>query len=285
MSEQIAAKRRQRRPAILGPSFAWFWAALSLTPLLWITFQSIRPDVDFLTDPWSLPNPSTISFEPYATAFTEARMGMFFGNSAFVVAIVVALVLVLSLGCGYALSRLRYPGRKLTGALVIAVLTFPGSILLLPMFLVTYDLGLLDSHVGLIIPYTTFTLPLSILLMKSAFDALPAELFDAARIDGASEWRVFWSIAVPLVPGSVSTVGFLVFMPVWEEFLWASISLRDSDLFTMPLGLVFLDENKFIYGYNTSFAGMIIAAAPIIIALLVSQRGFLKAVTAGAVKG
>jgi len=270
---------------MLGGAFIWVWAFLSLLPLLWVAVQSLRPDIEFLVDPWSLPSLDTLSVDSYLTAFVEGEMAAYFGNSAVVVATVVALVLVLSLGAGYALSRLSFPGRRVTSVLVLAVLTFPGAILLLPMFLVSYELGLLNSALGLIIPYTTFTLPLSILLMKSAFDALPEDVFAAARIDGCSEWRVFWNIAVPLVPGSISMVGFLVFMPVWEEFLWAFIALRDSERFTVPIGLVFLDDNKVLYGYNVGFAGMVLAAAPVIVALLVSQRGFLRAVTAGAVKG
>lgn len=284
-ASQRTPRRGQGRRVTLGGVFIWLWALLSLTPLLWVTVQSLRPDVEFLIRPWSLPDFATVSLDSYVTAFTGAQMGVYYRNSAVVVACVVALVLVTSLGAGYALSRLSFPGKRGISLLVLAVLTFPGAVLLLPMFLVTYQVGLLNSLLGLIIPYTTFTLPLSILLMKNGFDALPADLFAAARIDGCSEFRVFWSIAVPLVPGSISTVGFLVFMPVWEEFLWAFITLRDSELFTVPIGLVFLDANKVIYGYNVGFAGMVLAAAPVLIALLVSQRGFLNAVTSGAMKG
>lgn len=275
----------QRRPAVFGPIGIWLWAALAVVPLLWVIVQSLRPDVDFLTSPWSLPDLSTISVESYVTAFTAGQMGVFFGNSTIVVAAVVTLVLIMSIGAGYALSRTAFLGRRFFSLLVIATLAFPGSILLLPMFLVTNDLGLLDTRLALVIPYSTFTLPLAILLMKNAFDGLPSELFESARIDGCSEWKVFWRIALPLTPSAISTVGFLVFMPVWEEFLWAFIALRSSDNFTVPIGLVFLDENKVTYGYNVGFAGMVLTALPVVLALLVAQRGFLRAITAGALKG
>lgn len=278
-------RRRARRRPRLGSGFIWVWAAISLYPLMWVVVQSVRSDVDFLTSPWSLPDPSEVSLEPYRTAFDAANMGVYYTNSVIVVTTVVALVISLSLLAGYALSRLRFRGKPVVAGLTLLVLAFPGSVLLLPMFLVTYQLGLLDTRLGLIIPYTTFTLPLGIYLMRLAFDSLPGDLFAAARLDGCSEWRVFWNVAVPLVPGSIATVGFLVFMPVWEEFLWAFLTIRDESLYTVPIGLVALDEGKFQYGYNVAFAGIVIAALPVVLALLVSQRRFLRAVTAGALKG
>lgn len=280
---RVAPRRRPRH--LLGTILAWAWAVGAIAPLVWVAAQSVRPDPELLARPLALPDPATWSIEAYVRAFGEARMGSYFGNSAIVVACVVAAVLVLATAGGYALSRLEFPGRRACQLMIYVVMVFPGAVLLLPMFLVTWRLSLLDSLVGLIIPYTTFTLPLSVLLMKAAFDALPADLFAAARMDGCGEVRLLTEIALPLVPSALASVGFLVFMPVWEEFLWAFISVTDSANFTIPIGLVSLESNKQVLGYNVGFAGMVIAAAPVVIALVVSQRSFFGAITAGALKG
>lgn len=276
--------RRQRmKPA--WALFLWIYALVSLYPLVWVLMQSLRPDLDFLTDPWSIPAFQDLTFEPYPSAWSIARMADYFANSAIVSAATVALVLILSIGSGYALSRLKFKGYQAVYVATMLMMAVPAAVIFLPLFIVANDLGILDSYLGLILPYTTFSLPLGVYLMKANFDSLPSELFEAARVDGCSEWQVFWKVILPLAPGGIATVGLLTFMGVWDEYIWALVSVRSQALFTLPLGLVTLDQNKFQYGYNVSFAGMVITAMPVILALLVSQRGFLKAVTAGAIKG
>jgi raffinose/stachyose/melibiose transport system permease protein len=284
-SPRRAPRVRGPRKPIVGSIVVWVWAIISLFPLLWIAVQSLRPDIDFLTKPWSLPTLESLSIEPYIKAFTGARMGSYLMNSGIVVAAVVALAIVIATLGGYALSQLQFAGKRLVTGLIFTAMIIPASILLLPRWLVTYELGLLDTKIALIIPYTAFTVPLCIILMRGAFDGLPQELFAAARIDGASEWAVFWRVALPLVPGMIATVGFLVFMPVWEEYLWAFITLQSRENYTVPIGLQALSADRTQFGYNVSFASMVIAASPVIIALIVTQRRFFTAITAGAVKG
>lgn len=269
----------------LGTAVVWLWGIVSLYPLIWMTIQSVRPDIEFFTNTWGLPGLSGFTLKAYQTAFDVANMATYYRNSIIVSTSTVALVLVLSTMCGYALSRLEFPGRRSFGGLVFLIMAFPGAVLLLPLFLVTYRLGMLNSRLALILPYTVFTLPIAIYLLKSSFDSLPREIFEAARVDGAGEWRLFWNVAVPLVPGAIGTAGFLSFMPVWDEFIWALVTLRDEALFTLPVGLVTLADKRFQFGYNTSFAGMVVTALPVVIALVISQRSFIRAVTAGAVKG
>lgn len=265
--------------------FIWVWGIASLYPILWITLQSLRPDLSFFTNPWSLPAPGEISLDPYATAFEVAKMGQYYGNSLLVTAVTVTFVLVASTTAGYAMSRMTFPGHRVFGGLLLLIMAIPGAVLLLPMFLVSNELNLLNTRIGLVLPYTTFTLPLAIYLMKNNFDALPSEVLEAASVDGCTERQRFWHVVLPLVPGAIATVGFLTFMPVWDEYIWALLTLQDPGLYTLPVGLVALDQNKFQYGFNVSFAAMVVTALPVVLALVVSQRGFINSVTAGAVKG
>lgn len=275
---------RRRRIRLTLPAFVWLYGILSLYPLFWILTQSTRPDVSFLTSPWSLPSPDELELTPYSDAWTVGNIGNNFTNSVVVSSLTVGLVLLLSIGSGYALSRLQFRGKLLLYGTTMIMMVIPSVVLFLPLFMVSDDLNLLDTHGGLILPYTVFTLPLGVYLMKANFDSLPTDLFEAARLDGCSEWRVFWRVMLPLVPGGIATVGMLTFMGVWDEYMWALTSVQTESLFTLPLGLVTLDQNKFMFGYNVSFAAMVIVALPVVLVLLISQRGFLRAVTTGAMK-
>jgi len=198
-------------------------------------------------------------------------------------------VCVLTLGCAalaaYAFSRFRFLGRESLFATLLIALMIPSALLLVPLFLLCREFGLLDTAWVLVLPQTAGALPLAILLLRSFFDELPRDLFDAARIDGASEFRVLWHIVVPLSLPVFSTVAILNLLSSWNNYIWPLLTVQSESLRTLPLGLAFL-----VFEYDLKFepgkvmAAYLMTSLPLLIVFLFMTRPFVKGLTSGALK-
>lgn len=198
-------------------------------------------------------------------------------------------VCALTLGCAalaaYAFSRFRFPGRENLFATLLIALMIPSALLLVPLFLLCREFGLLDTAWVLVLPQTAGALPLAILLLRSFFDELPRDLFDAARIDGASEFRVLWHIVVPLSLPVFSTVAILNLLSSWNNYIWPLLTVQSESLRTLPLGLAFL-----VFEYDLKFepgkvmAAYLMTSLPLLIVFLFMTRPFVKGLTSGALK-
>ena len=263
-----------RFPARIATLLAWAYALASCFPLVWLAMQSLRRDADILGSPWGMPFP--LHFDGYVRVFTETPISTYVVNSALVTAAVVLLAVAASLGGGYAFSRLRFPGSNAIFAVFMGVLVVPAPLLLLPVFLISRDLGILNSYIGLIAPYAAGVLPLGVYLMKTHFDAVPDSYAEAAEMDRASAWQVFWHVMLPFARPVLATVAVLAFMSAWNEYIYALVSIRSSELFTLPIGLADLDAKKTLYGYAPVFAAMVVTAIPVYVAFVVAQRSFVR---------
>lgn len=288
-SEQVlqrSARRRKSltRPPVTAAIIAWAYALLSAYPLLWLVLQSFRSDSEILGAPWGLP--SSPSFQAYATAFESTPLSQYFLNSLLVTLSVVLLAVACCAGAGYAFSKLRFPGSNLVFLAFIGVLVVPAPILLLPVFLISSDLGILNTHIGLIGPYVAGALPIGVYLMKTHFDAIPSSYTEAAEIDRASAFQIFRMIMLPLIGPAAATVAVLTFMSAWNEYIYALVSIRSAELFTLPIGIADLSAKKFITGYAPVFAAMVVTAIPVYTAFVLAQRAFIRSLTVGGgVKG
>lgn len=288
-SEQVlqrSARRRKSltRPPVAAAIIAWAYALLSAYPLLWLVLQSFRSDSEILGAPWGLP--SSPSFQAYATAFESTPLSQYFLNSLLVTLSVVLLAVACCAGAGYAFSKLRFPGSNLVFLAFIGVLVVPAPILLLPVFLISSDLGILNTHIGLIGPYVAGALPIGVYLMKTHFDAIPSSYTEAAEIDRASAFQIFRMIMLPLIGPAAATVAVLTFMSAWNEYIYALVSIRSAELFTLPIGIADLSAKKFITGYAPVFAAMVVTAIPVYTAFVLAQRAFIRSLTVGGgVKG
>jgi raffinose/stachyose/melibiose transport system permease protein len=209
----------------------------------------------------------------------------YLGNSLLVSAAVCTLTLFCAGLAAYAFSRFRFFGRDtLFGTLLLALMV-PGALVLVPLFLVCRTLGLLDTAWGLILPQTAAALPLAILLLRSFFDELPRDLFDSARLDGASEARVLWHIVVPLSQPVFSTVAVLNLVTSWNNYIWPLIAVQSERLRTLPLGLAFLTaEQDLKFEPGRVMAAYFMASLPLLILFLLMTRQFVKGLTSGALK-
>lgn len=250
-------------------------------PLFALVLNSLKTQSEFYLSPWSLP--SVPQFVNYVDAWTQAHIPSFMINSLIVAGVTTLLTLATASLAGYAFARFRFRlKRPLFGAFVL-LLIVPAPASIIPLYVIVYELGLMDTYAALILPYTAGSLPLAVYLMRSTFITIPSELIDAARADGCGQFGAFARVVLPLSGPGLATTGILTFVNAWNEFFLALIFIHDQSLMTLPLGL-----QTFIYQYHVEwplyFAGLTTAIMPLIVVYLVFQRQFVRGLTAGAVR-
>ncbi len=223
----------------------------------------------------------TNSFSMYAYLFKHTNIWRWIFNSFYIAVVVTIGILIIDTMAGYVLAKKRFPGRNLIFWLIVSTMMIPGQVTLVPMFIMVQKLGLFDTHWALIFP--DLSMVFGVFLMRQFLLSIPNELLDAARIDGAGEWRTFMTVVIPLSKPALATLGIFTFMNVWNSFLWPIIVLNNADLYTLPVGLKTLqDANLSIF--KLLMSGAAVAAIPMIIIFIAFQQYFIKGLTLGGVK-
>ena len=223
------------------------------------------------------------TFHTLASTWNELHFFRYFVNSVEVTAMTAALTLLVYAAAGYAFAVLDFPGRGALQKLFVALLFVPGITVMLPIVLLEDRLGILGTHLGLVLPFVNGGAPLSVLLMTGAFTAVPKELRESARVDGANEFHVFTRIYLPLTRPALITVALLTAIPTWNEYLLTRVSLNDPSTYTLPLGLQTLSSENVPHD-NNLMAGALIVVVPVVLLFLSLQRYFVNGLV-GAVKG
>ena len=256
-------------------------AVLIVAPVVWVGALSLKTGREvynqkFLPDEWVPGN--------YIEAWREFGLGGYFVNSAFVTAVSVVLTILVALLAAHAFTWLRFPGSDAVFTMLLLGIMIPPAALVLPLLIEARHLGLYNSLFGLSLVYVAFGLPISILIFRGFFQGIPAELVESARLDGAREWKILFRIIVPVARPAVVTVTILLFLANWNDFILALVLLRDSESYTLPVGI-----SQFIGQYATPHeliaAASLIGSVPVFILYLVLERKFQQGVTAGALKG
>jgi raffinose/stachyose/melibiose transport system permease protein len=245
-------------------------------------FGSLKTQTAFLANPAS--PPTTINLANYQFAWNEAHIPKFALNSLIVSVGTVVLTLVAGAMAAFALSRLRFRGRAWVHLAFVLLLTIPVQIYIIPLYIIIVRAHLSDSLLGLILPYTAGSLPLAIFLLKTYFDQLPADLLDAARLDGCSNRMILLTVVLPLSRPVLSTVTIFTFVQSWNEFFLALVFIHNPDLQTLPLGLQAFFVNQYETQFPQLFATLALSIAPVVIVYLFLQKQFIAGLTAGAVK-
>lgn len=258
------------------------WAAF---PLLWMTSLAFKSPETFRTGTptfW----PEDWTWENFKTVFDDELFTSALRNSFGIAIIATLLSVVVAMFAAYAIARLEFPGKKLLLSMALAIAMFPQAALVGPLFNMWRGLGIYDTWIGLIIPYLTFALPLSIWTMSAFFRQIPWEMEQAAQVDGATPWQAFRKVIVPLAAPGVFTTAILTFFFCWNEFLFA-ISLTSTDAArTVPAALSFFTgQSQFQSPVTAIMAASVVVTIPIVILVLVFQRRIVAGLTAGAVKG
>jgi len=258
------------------------YAVVSLYPFLWMVSAAFKTQQEIVMGGGNL-IPAEPTLSTLVDTWSRLHFFDYFLNSVKVTGLTTLGVVVVYSAASYAFAVLRFPGRQAFFRLFLVLLFVPGVVTLLPIVLLENQLGILGTHLGLILPFVNGTAPLSILLLTNAFRSVPGELRDAARVDGAGELRIFARVYVPLARPAIITIALLTAIPTWNEYLLSRVSLNDPSTFTLPIALQQLQSSNVVQ-YNQLMAGALIVVIPVIILFLATQRYFVNGLV-GAVKG
>ncbi len=256
-------------------------AFLSLAPMLWMLSASLMPTGEASGYPPRLV-PSAPTLEHYRALFTRLNLGRYLLNSILVSAAVTGLSLFVNSAAGYAFAKLRFRGRDRTFRLLTTGLVLPVQVAMLPLFLLLKTLGMVNTYWGVIIPGLASIF--GIFLVRQYALSLPDDLLDAARVDGASEFRIYWSVVLPVVRPILATLAIWTFLATWNDFMWPLIVLSDDRRYTLPVALAGL-VGEHAQDTELMMAGSVLTVLPVLLVFLLLQRYYIEGVVAGSVKG
>jgi multiple sugar transport system permease protein len=257
------------------------WAVISLFPLYWLFVTAFQPaSLTMAFPPQLVPSLPTVA--NFQSLFSGTDIARWLLNSVVVTGALTASNLLLDTMAGYALAKMRFAGRRIVFWSIVSLLMVPWQVTLIPVYVITVKLGMLNSYPGLILP--GLVSPFGIFLMKQFLQTLPTELLDAARIDGCAELGVFFRVVVPLARPGMGVLAVLTFVSVWNDFLWPLVVTNSSSMETIQVGLSTLNYQGFTQ-WGLQLAGGVVAAVPVIMAFLIFQRRIVEGITVGALKG
>lgn len=266
-------------PGIIGTVFTLIMALLWFFPIYWAVATSLKLEARVLDNPPSLlPNP--ISFTAYVRVLTQSQILRWYFNSIFTAVIITVLVVLLCLLCGYAISQLRFPGRNILYWTLLAGFMIPAQALIVPLFVLMADLRSVNTYQGIILPQ--LIAPITIIIYKQFFDAMPSELRDSAVIDGAGEFRILFSIFLPVNWGITTALAIVTFIGAWNAFFWPFLITTQEAMMTIPVGITQVSD-AFGVQYARTMAVAVLSGLPIAVAYLIFQRKVTESimVTAG----
>lgn len=255
-------------------------ALFTTFPLLWLLSTALRTGGRvFGFPPQVLPWPA--SLDNFAVVWQTMPLPRFFLNTVILAGLAVALNLVLCALAAYPLARMEFPGRRAVFALLLSTLMLPGHVGLIVNFVTLLRLRLIDTYAGVLLPGAVSVF--GIFLLRQAFLTVPQELEDAARIDGASEWTIWWRIMLPVIAPALATLALFEFVAVWNSFLWPLIVLKSPEKYPLAVGLLYL-SGLFAHNTRAVAAGAVLMTLPVIVVFLFTQRFFMRGLAVGAVR-
>lgn len=273
--------RASLRDRVLRTLLLLLLAAFALFPLLWMLSVSLMaPGESSRFPPPLLPRDPGLT--AYRSLFETTGISRYFLNSLLVSVIGTALSLAFNATAGYAFAKLRFKGRDRIFQLLLAALVIPAQVTMLPLFLMLKEIGLINTFAGVLVPVTASIF--GIFLVRQYALSIPDELLEAARVDGASEGRIFVQIVVPVLTPILITLGLFTFLGVWNDFMWPLIILTDQNLYTLPVALAALSREH-VQDNELMMAGSVLTILPVLLLFLVLQRYYLQGLLAGSVKG
>jgi raffinose/stachyose/melibiose transport system permease protein len=254
---------------------------LAVAPLAAILLAAMHPSGALMS---GVELPQSLSLSTFRTAWDEGGFGRLMASSTLVAVSVVGLTTLLCIPAGYAFGTMRFPGATPLFYLMLAGMVVPFESLIVPLYYTFRDAGMTNSYLGLILPQTGLSISFGTFWMRAFFRSLPVELADAARVDGASSWRILWRVLVPIGRPAILTMVVLVFMWTWNEFLLTLVMISDQTHRTAPLGLSAFQSR---YGVDVPgvSAAAVLVALPVVVLYVLLQRQFLRGMLAGSIRG
>ncbi|WP_373418356.1 carbohydrate ABC transporter permease [Arthrobacter sp. BF1] len=259
------------------------WALLVLIPLGWTLMSSFKKTDEIFASPFSLP--AIWQFQNYVSAWDTAGIGKYFFNTVIVVGFALVIVMVLGAMCAYVLARYVFPGSRAIYILMLAGLTFPIFLAIVPLFFILKNIGLLNTLPGLIIVYVAFALPFTVFFLFSFFKALPSEIAEAAQIDGAGEWRTFFQVMLPMAKPGMASVAIFNFLGLWNQYLIPVAINTRTENYVLSQGIAaYAGQMGYAVDFGALFAAAIIVVVPVLIMYILFQRQLQGSVSAGTMK-
>ncbi|MET8910989.1 carbohydrate ABC transporter permease [Micromonospora sp. NPDC004551] len=250
-------------------------------PFVWMALASVKPEREIRAVPptwW----PETFTLDNFRELFSRLDFPLYFLNSVLVAtAVTVGNLLFCSL-VGYALAKLRYPGKRILFLAVLGMLMVPGMVTFVPQFVLVSNMGLTNTYAGLILPFLVG--PFGVFLMRQFLQSIPDELIEAARVDGAGEFRIFWRVVLPLCRPALATLGILTFLGSWNNFLWPLVVATTEDKYTLPVALALYSVGQNRTDYGLLLSGAVVVVLPVLIVFLFLQRHFLRGIATTGIK-
>ncbi|MGH9458272.1 MAG: carbohydrate ABC transporter permease [Thermoanaerobaculia bacterium] len=254
---------------------------LTAFPLFWMVSASFMPTGEAATFPPRL-LPSQATLTHYQDLFTRLNLGRAFLNSTLIATLATLISLFFNSMAGYAFAKLRFEGRERLFRVLLGLLVLPAQVGMLPLFLMLKEMGLVNTYAGVIIP--TMTSVFGIFLIRQFMLAIPNELLEAARVDGATEWNIYRTIVLPLSLPVLVTLAIFTFMATWNDFMWPLIILTDNDRYTLPVSIANL-VGEHVQDIELMMASSVITVLPVLLLFLFLQRYYVAGIMVGSVKG
>lgn len=279
---QAGPRGRLRTPLLY--TLASLGLLVMSAPFLWMALSAFKTRRDLTASPpvWI---PSEWTLSNFTALLDQLDMPRYFLNSLIVAVLVTLCNLLFCSMLGYALAKLEFTGRSKVFGVVLAALMVPGNLLILPLYVLMTRLGLIDTYAGLVLPFAAGAF--GVFLMRQFMQSIPDELLEAARIDGAGEWYIFWRIVLPLVKPALATLTIFTFLGSWNNFVWPLIATNDPDKYTLPVALATFanDPNRTVGGGNGMLmAGSLLVVLPVLFVFVVLQRHFTQGIATAGLK-
>lgn len=257
------------------------YTAFVAGPLFWVGTMSLRTTTEIAHNPYALP--SKLHFEKFYEAWVNSNYNIYFKNSVTIVITAVAILTLIGGMAGHCFARYRFPFRRFLYFMIFSTIIFPPQITIIALFQILVEYGLYNSRIGLILVYVAFQLPITVYILESFFARIPSDLYDAARIDGYSEWSIFFKVSLPVALPALSTTIILNTILLWNEFLYAVVLIMDDFKRTLPLGIQqFMGDHLEDVGMIAT--GLMIAIVPVVLIYVFFSEKLIQGMTAGAIK-
>jgi N-acetylglucosamine transport system permease protein len=256
------------------------WSVIVIVPFLWVVLSSFKTTKEILASPFSLP--AHWGFDNYAHAWTDAGIRQFFLNTVIVVGVALVLVMLLGAMCAYVLARFTFPGARFIYYLMLVGLTVPIFLAIVPLFFVLKNIGLINTLPGLIMVYVAFALPFTVFFLYAFFRTLPDDVYEAALIDGAGEWKTFFRIMLPMARPGMAAVAIFNFLGLWNQFLLPVALNTDPSKYVLTQGMAtFASQAGYAVDFGALFAAVVITVVPVLIVYVIFQRRLEGSVSRG----
>lgn len=258
------------------------FAVSCIYPLIWLFINSFKSNEELFSNPWGVPKVFTLT--NYVLAIVEGNIGVYFINSIIIAVFSVSITVILSCMVSYAITRMYWKQSKTVLKIFMMGMMIPIYATVIPLFSMFNKLGILNSHISVIIPHIAFGFPMAIFILTGFFQTIPRDIEEAAVMDGCSIYRIFFNIITPISKSSIVTVAVVIFISVWNDLLLPQIFLTDQSKMTLPVGLTAF-KGMYSTDYVSMIAAVLITIIPSVVIYILLHRNIMEGMVAGAVKG